>query len=40
MRPMGLTFAGAFDKMLRGQKVADLIATGASIDFVIPDLDR
>ena len=40
MRPMGLTLAGAFDKMLRGQKIADLIATGAAIDFVIPDLDR
>ena len=40
MRPMGLTLAGAFDKMLRGQKIADLVATGASIDFVIPDLDR
>ena len=40
MRPMGLTLTGAFDKMLRGQKIADLIATGASIDFVIPDLDR
>ena len=37
---MGLTLAGAFDKMLRGQKIADLVATGASIDFVIPDLDR
>ena len=40
MRPMGLTLAGAFDKMLKGQKIADLVATGASIDFVIPDLDR
>ena len=40
MRPMGLSLAGAFDKMLKGQKIADLIATGASIDFVIPDLDR
>ena len=40
MRPMGLTLAGAFDKMLRGQKIADLIATGSAIDFVIPDLDR
>ena len=37
---MGLTLAGAFDKMLRGQKIADLISTGAAIDFVIPDLDR
>ncbi|HAT61134.1 MAG TPA: hypothetical protein DCS83_01100, partial [Prevotella sp.] len=40
MRPMGLTLAGAFDKMLKGQKIADLVAAGASIDFVIPDLDR
>lgn len=40
MRPMGLTLTGAFDKMLRGQKVADLVTTGATIDFVIPDLDR
>jgi len=40
MRPMGLTLAGALDKMLRRQKIADLIATGSAIDFVIPDLDR
>ena len=40
MRPMGLTLAGALDSMLRGQKIADLITTGAAIDFVIPDLDR
>ena len=40
MRPMGLTLTGAFDKMLRGQKVADLVTAGATIDFVIPDLDR
>lgn len=40
MRPMGLTIAGAFDKMLQGQKIADLVATGAAVDFVIPDLDR
>ena len=40
MRPMGLTLAGALDKMLKGQKIADLVAAGASIDFVIPDLDR
>jgi len=40
MRPMGLTIVGAFNKMLKGQKVADLIATGASVDFVVPDLDR
>ena len=40
LRPMGLTLVGAFDKMLRGQKIADLVATGAAIDFVVPDLDR
>jgi NADH-quinone oxidoreductase subunit C/D len=26
--------------MLRGQKIADLIATCAAIDVVIPDIDR
>jgi len=26
--------------MLRGQKISDLITTGAAIDFVIPDIDR
>uniref|UniRef100_A0AB33IYM2 NADH-quinone oxidoreductase subunit D n=3 Tax=unclassified Prevotella TaxID=2638335 RepID=A0AB33IYM2_9BACT len=40
MRPMGLNIVGAFDKMLKGQKIADLVATGAAVDFVIPDLDR
>ena len=40
MRPMGLTLTGALDPMLRGQKIADLITTGAAIDFVIPDIDR
>ena len=40
MRPMGLSLVGAFDPMLRGQKVADLIATCAAIDVVIPDIDR
>lgn len=40
MRPMGLSLTGALDSMLRGQKIADLITTGAAIDFVIPDIDR
>lgn len=40
LRPMGLTLTGALDKMLQGQKIADLITTGAAIDFVIPDIDR
>ncbi len=40
MRPMGLTLVGALDSMLRGQKIADLVATTAAIDIVIPDIDR
>ena len=40
LRPMGLTLTGALDKMLHGQKIADLVTTGAAIDFVIPDIDR
>ena len=40
MRPMGLTLVGGMDKMLRGQKIADLVTTGAALDFVIPDIDR
>ena len=40
MRPMGLTLIGALDPMLRGQKIADLVATTAAIDVVIPDIDR
>lgn len=40
MRPMGLTLVGAMDEMLRGQKIADLVTTGAALDFVIPDIDR
>jgi len=40
MRPMGLSLVGALDPMLRGQKIADLVTTGAAIDFVIPDIDR
>lgn len=40
MRPMGLTLTAALDPMVRGQKIADLITTGAAIDFVIPDIDR
>ena len=40
MRPMGLTLVGALDPMLRGQKIADLVTTGAAVDIVIPDIDR
>jgi NADH-quinone oxidoreductase subunit C/D len=37
---MGLSLVGAFYKMLKGQKFADLIATCAAIEVVIPDIDR
>lgn len=40
IKPMGLNLVAAMDEMLRGQKVADLITTGAALDFVIPDIDR
>jgi NADH-quinone oxidoreductase subunit D/NADH-quinone oxidoreductase subunit C/D len=30
----------ALDQMSRGVKIADLVAIGASLDFVIPDIDR
>lgn len=39
-RPMGLNHVAAMDEMLRGEKVADIITTGAALDFVIPDIDR
>jgi len=40
LRPMGLNHVAAMDEMLRGEKIADLIAVGAALDFVIPDIDR
>lgn len=39
-RPMGLPLVSAMDQMLRGEKLADLITVGASLDYVIPDIDR
>lgn len=39
-RPMGLPLVSAIDEMLRGEKIADLISVGASLDYVIPDIDR
>lgn len=39
-RSSSLPLAGAMDTACRGQKFADLIAIGASMDFVIPDIDR
>lgn len=40
LRPMALSLVGALDEMLRGLKVADLIAVGAGLDYIIPDIDR
>ena len=31
---------GAVDHMTRGSKIADLIAIGGSLDYVVPDIDR
>lgn len=39
-RPMGLSLISALDTACRSEKIADLIATGASMDYVIPDIDR
>ncbi|MBP7984966.1 MAG: NADH-quinone oxidoreductase subunit D [Bacteroidaceae bacterium] len=39
-RPMGLPLVSAMDELLRGEKIADLISVGATLDYVIPDIDR
>ncbi len=39
-RSTGLPLVHALDTVCRGEKIADLIAIGASMDFVIPDIDR
>lgn len=39
-RSTGLPLVHALDTACRGEKIADLIAIGASMDFVIPDIDR
>ncbi|OUO74206.1 NADH dehydrogenase subunit D [Bacteroides sp. An269] len=39
-RSTGLPLVQAMDTLCRGWKFADLIAIGASVDFVIPDIDR
>lgn len=36
----GLMLVGALDELTRGGKIADLIAIGASLDYVVPDIDR
>ena len=39
-RPMGLPLVSAMDTICRGEKIADLISIGATLDYVIPDIDR
>lgn len=39
-RSTGLPLVHAMDTVCRGAKLADLIAIGGSLDFVIPDIDR
>ena len=39
-RPMGLPLVSAMDDICRGEKIGDLIAIGATLDYVIPDIDR
>ena len=36
----GLTLVGAIPHLTRDAKIADLIAIGASLDYVVPDIDR
>ena len=39
-RSPSFTNLGVLDKISRGMKIADLVAIGASLDLVIPDIDR
>lgn len=39
-RSTGLPLVHAMDTACRGNKIADLIAIGGTLDFVIPDIDR
>lgn len=39
-RPMGLPLIASMHKILKGCKIADLITIGATLDYVIPDIDR
>lgn len=39
-RSTGLPLVSAMETMCRGAKIADLIAVGATVDYVVPDIDR
>ena len=36
----GLPLVAAIDTICRGAKIADLIAIGGTLDYVVPDIDR
>ncbi len=38
--PPCLPLAGVVDHITRGQKIADLITIGGSLDYIVPDMDR
>jgi len=39
-RSTGLPLVAAVDTITRGGKIADLIAIGGTLDYIIPDIDR
>ncbi|MBQ8674198.1 MAG: NADH-quinone oxidoreductase subunit C [Bacteroides sp.] len=39
-RSTGLPLVSVVDTITRGQKIADLIAIGGTLDYVVPDIDR
>jgi len=39
-RATGLPLVGVMDTACRGNLIADLITIGASVDYVVPDIDR
>ncbi|MDE5969130.1 MAG: NADH-quinone oxidoreductase subunit C, partial [Muribaculaceae bacterium] len=38
--PPCLPLAGVVDHITEGQKIADLITIGGSLDYIVPDMDR
>ena len=38
--PPCLNLAAVVDHITRGQKIADLITIGGSLDYIVPDMDR
>jgi len=39
-RSTGLPLVSSMETMCRGAKIADLIAIGGTVDYVVPDIDR